>query len=279
MQSGMSAKDAEGALVGLGYSAREAAGTMEALGAAASKSVVPGLASASASMVGFERASAMAAARITGSMVPGLGMAGYQLGRVAAFLPGMGPLFQAALPIALIAFAAERIKDWNDELDKTRDKITALAVSTREEADAIEIENLKLEDQISKLENRPTVNGPAIALEEIRLKADKVAESIGKALQSVDELLKSAPGTFSALLSGGPNEEAVGKQLAVIERQYQLDVLARDATAQHNDLLEAQRTLQEAITKVMVDQGRARMPPRSSAAVSGKAKSTRTMRP
>jgi hypothetical protein len=57
---------------------------------------------ATVSMSGFERAAGYTTARLAG-MEAGLGMASYPLARMAQFLPVLGPLWEIALPIAIVA--------------------------------------------------------------------------------------------------------------------------------------------------------------------------------
>jgi len=247
MASGLTANEAAAALKNLGYSAKDAAAAAGLLATAQSEANVAVTASV-ASMSGLERASAMAGARIAGEFVPGLGMAGYQVGRVASMLPGIGTLFAIAFPVALIAFAAEKIKEFNDNLLKTQEEMTDLTIKTRDSAGAIELQNLKLEDEISTLERKPKRNALLEALEESKEEADRVGEAIATDLTKMRTLLEAGTGIFSQLFAGKANESVLADAIKPIERQYQLAVLAQDQTAERNALLEAQATIQKAIT-------------------------------
>ena len=244
-----SADQAAAALKQVGMSAAVSAQVMSLM-ATETKAAAQVLDTTTNSMGGLERAVAMAGARMTGQLIPGFGMAGYQIGKVATMLPGMGALFAAALPVALIAFAVQQIEAWRLALEKTRNEMTQLAVTARDQADAIELDNLKLGDEAATLENRPKQNLMKEALVETRIESDKLAEAIGNDLTKLETLFRAGPGMISSFLFGSPDEAKVADQLKPLDRAYQLAVLSNDAVAQHNTLLQAQSVLEKAIADV-----------------------------
>lgn len=186
IQSGLSAKEAEAALVNLGYAAKEAAAAAGTL-AVSNEAATSAMASSTASMSGLERATAMAGARIVG-MESGMGAMGYQIGRVAAYLPGLGELFAIALPIGIVVMAAEAFSKLGDEIRKQNEEAAAMVSTTSNLTSAIEMENLRLDDQIAKLELRPTENRLAEALIQAKEKADELGKSLSNDIEKSFEL-------------------------------------------------------------------------------------------
>lgn len=249
MASGLSAQEAASALRNMGVSAAEAASAVGILTVAETE-VAQASTVAATSMSGFERSAAIATGRVVG-FEAGMGLAGGALGRVAAMLPGIGTLFAYALPVALIALGYEKWKQYEEAVRKARSAIAELSITTADEATAIEVENLKLEDQIRKLEGRPTQNALKVAIMEAEEEADKLGVKIGNDLEKLSTDLKAGPGGWASFLSAfqKANEESVGKSLEPVERQYQLAVLAKDQTAQRNALLQAQTILEKAVAE------------------------------
>ena len=208
MQQGLSEKEAQAALVSLGYTTKEASAAMSMLGFAQDAASAKGVAVAT-SMTGFERAAAMAGGRVLG-MEAGLGMAGSALGRVASYLPGLGEAFVVALPIALIADAVEKIEQFRDAVEKAKREEEDLAIASYKVAEAVQLENLKLEDQISKLEKRPEKNQLKEALLEDKAAAEDLGKSLGEAIQKSNDLL--TVGVFSQFFAKASGNETAAKE-------------------------------------------------------------------
>lgn len=149
MASGLSAKEAASALQNMGASAKEAAiatGTLSAaqVELAASSEV------AAAGMSGFDKAAAMAGGRIAG-MELGLGMAGGALGRMAQYLGPIGPLFELALPIALVAMFIPKIEELMDADLKLADAVRGVAEESGKGNDEI----IKLNEAYTRITKGP----------------------------------------------------------------------------------------------------------------------------
>lgn len=139
---------------------------------------------------GMERGIGFATARMAATDV-GASQLGYTFGLLGRTIPGVTAALNAIfIPILLITFA-ELISSWVDkfknfevELRKNADAFDELAVSAQRSADGIELQNLKLEDQILKLEGRPTTNRLTISLLEAKEAADQLDESLKKILST-----------------------------------------------------------------------------------------------
>src|SRR5437773_7896330 len=102
-ESGMSAKDCEGALIGLGYSAKQAAAAMTSLQGAVSGAASP-MAAATTAVTSLDRAFATGGVRIA-AYESGLGPLGFALSRIAGASATLAPILSAAFPVfALTAF-------------------------------------------------------------------------------------------------------------------------------------------------------------------------------
>jgi hypothetical protein len=199
LRSGLNAKEAASAMTNLGVTSREAALACGLLSTAETQVAASSVAATTA-MSGFERAAAMAGGRVLG-MEAGLGMAGGALGRMAAYLPGIGQLFAVALPVSLIIMAGEKLSEFNSEIAKGSREIAEMAIASGDWSSKIEIENLKLEDQIAKFEHRPSRNLLKEAILEAEVAADGLAKSLNEASQKiVDTMTSSSFGASAANL-------------------------------------------------------------------------------
>jgi hypothetical protein len=189
--------------------------------------------------------------------------------KLAAESPAVSDALRAAIPLIALAAAGEIINElvhsyteYEDAIAKSRSELTGLDITSRDYADSLDLENLKLQDQINKLQGFPTHSRAAEALDEIKIKADAVGKASSNDLEKLTTLLESGTGAFSSILLGAADESAIADQLKPIQRAYELAVLAKDVEAQKNTLLEAQAVIQKAIgdeqaqqTKVVTDAG------------------------
>jgi hypothetical protein len=220
---------------------------------AAAKSVAASVDVESVSVTGLDRAMTVASAKITGSLVPGMGMMAGGLGRVAAQSATLAPILSAAFPAMLgVAFvemaarAVESFQKWNNLGEETVHKLDDQTLSLRAGNDELDVTNARLAIQIAKLEHKPA-DYLALALAEDRKRADDLSKALGDALQKTVQLLEAGPGLASEFFLGKGNVAEVGARLAPLEREYQLAQLANDPVAQKNILLKEQKILQDAL--------------------------------
>src|SRR5258708_2809363 len=125
-------------------------------------------------------------------------------------LPGLGAALEMAFPVIAIIAVVKAISEFSEKLEKhaeaiekAKNSMSELLVSTEDQTRALKIARLKVQDHIRALEGRPSVNGPKIAMEEAKIAADKLAESIQKDIDKEGELLKGQELTFLARLKPG----------------------------------------------------------------------------
>lgn len=204
VESGLSAKDAGEALKSLGFTAKDTAAAMASL-AGAEVEVAAATEAATVPMSGLERATAQAGGRILG-MEAGLGMAGGAIGRIAAQLPGLGTVFAIAFPLALIDFAVEKIEAFRLGIEKADREVAEFAIDSDKAAESIELENLKLEDQIQKFEHRPAQNMVREAILETKMEAESLSKSLDETIQKMASLF--TVGAIGQLFSKATGDEA-----------------------------------------------------------------------
>lgn len=116
---------------------------------------------------------------------------------VASMIASFGPLtglLTIAFPIlgvlallAAIGKAIELQEKHAAAMRKAAQDAENLTIKEEDRTAAIEAQNLKLEDSIRKLEGRPETNQLAIALLEVKTKADELATSFAKDFASMDK--------------------------------------------------------------------------------------------
>jgi hypothetical protein len=146
---GVTAEDNVKILQGLGYTAKEAAAAVAALGGSAAEMAAE-TEVATVALTGFDRAAAMAGGRILG-MEAGLGMAGGAVGRLAAYLPGLGIAFELALPIALIAAFVPEVEKLMKASQDLADAQHAVAEAAQKQNDEL----LKLDEEYTRITQGP----------------------------------------------------------------------------------------------------------------------------
>lgn len=140
----------------------------------------------------------------------GVGQLGFGLGILARSSSVLGPIFTAAFPIIgavlmveVIDNLIDKLENVNLEIIKSTVQFDDLASSQMRAADAVEIQNYKLEDQISKFEGRPTENRLAIAADEATQKVNDLNKSLEDALEKEIQLLQTGEiGIFKSVFSG-----------------------------------------------------------------------------
>lgn len=152
---------------------------------------------------------AMVSAR-AGAVMAGVGQLGFGLGMLARTLPSIGTLFVYAFPVIAVGLMAEviqtiidKIRKADDEIRKTSVAFDDLAASAQASANSLELQNLKLEDQIAKLEGRPLTNHLKEALLEAAIEADRLAGALSKDIEKSIELMEKADVSFFKSLYTG----------------------------------------------------------------------------
>jgi hypothetical protein len=182
--------------------------------------------------------------------------------RFIATLPGVGKALQAIFPIvggiALIGVFSkitEEVYKTVHALGQIRnvanEGFTAMTEGAHRNADALRVSNDRIEEQIAKLEHKPA-NNMALALDEARLRADELADSLNKDYEGFKKIVEeSQKGMFAALLNKGidkPLGNQMQDQLANIRTLAREEEKARREgnTASADDLAQKRRTAQQA---------------------------------
>jgi hypothetical protein len=113
-----------------------------------------------------------------------------EIGPVGAALELAFPVLGALALAAVVEQLADKSSKLAAELRKTSAETVDLTIKERDQTDSLEVSNLKLEDQIAKLEGRPTTNKLAEALLEVKIKSDEVASSLAAAFTKSDAALE-----------------------------------------------------------------------------------------
>jgi hypothetical protein len=120
-----------------------------------------------------------------------------------ATIPGVGAAFSAMLPlvgvaaaIGIVAKLIEKHEKLIESIRKTAIENQNIALSEDNVTRSMEVANLKLEDQIAKLEGRPTNNKLKEALIENQSELIKLANSFDTQFQKIDAAIKTGTSTL-----------------------------------------------------------------------------------
>lgn len=151
----------------------------------------------------------------------------------------IGPALDAAFaPLAVIALGVaifdltEKLKKEREELEKTKAETLNEALAVNQYAAALQTNNLKLQDQLAILQNKPPMNGVKIAMEEGRKATADLVDEFTKAIDKLDELLqKQKQGFWDRLMNGdnGSNdviEKAHEFRTTIDDLRQQMDTAA-----------------------------------------------------
>ena len=123
-----------------------------------------------------------------------------------AELPGVGAALSAAFTATAVIFLVEMIAkaiDHHEQLAKAAEKAALatenLAIKERDHTASMELANLKLDDQIAKLEHRPEQNKLKEALLEAGIAADQLAEKFAKDFEQMDDEIVKTTSFFGRL--------------------------------------------------------------------------------
>jgi hypothetical protein len=150
-----------------------------------------------------------------------------------ATLPGVGVAMSAAFPVLAVVMlgmkvfeAAEHVAHLQDKIKAASDAYTESALATMHHAEATELDNLRLQDQLRILNGDLPKNGLKAALKEARIEAEELTAQIQKAIVAEKKLLEDqSVGTWKGLLGATQTDDIVkfvvdGKAaIAELERQ------------------------------------------------------------
>lgn len=162
--------------------------------------------------------------------------------RFISTLPGVGKALQAAFPlvggIALAGVfvkiadeAAKAIQKVNQAEQQISNSFRTLNLSGQTANDMLAIANDRLENEISKLQGKPQ-NNLAIAIDEARLAADKMAESLDRDNAKIKELLSQNAVPWWAGFLGKAGTSAVSDTLNA-QNQHLADLANQANVLQH----------------------------------------------
>lgn len=143
-------------------------------------------------------------------------------------------LDEAFAPLAVISLiiaindAIEAAKKHREELEKLAKDAVQATADIHDFGESVRISNLRLEDEIRTLQKKPALNGPKIAFAEAAEQADKLRDSIQKAIEANNKLLQSqAQGTLARFFLGSGDQQKLANEIAdkYAEFQEQLNQL------------------------------------------------------
>lgn len=152
--------------------------------------------------------------------------------RFIAMIPGVGKALQVAFPvIGGIALAGVFVRI-GEEAYKAIDKVSklssaiakgfdSLTSSGKLANDQLALTNLKLQDQLDKLEHKPAKNGAAEALAEAKVKADELYISLMKDNEEVSKLLDANQVNLLGQLMGKAPSDKVKESIEGQMEQFQ----------------------------------------------------------
>jgi hypothetical protein len=168
------------------------------------------------------------------------------LNNLITTLPGVGAAMSLAFPVLGAVLLIEKIVEFTTKFKEAQEKIKAAgdayaesALGVQRHAAAIEIDNLKLSDQLRILNGGVEKNGLKIAFEEARLKAEELTSQIQKAITAEKKLLEDQSIGFWKGLSGATQTADIVDYvvkakagIAELERTKEMALVAhRDAQA------------------------------------------------
>lgn len=215
----------------------------------------------------MSRAFAYSAARLAANET-GVGQLGFAFARVGSISSTLAPILSAAFPVVaavamieVVSGLIEKYETWSKLGVETTRKMDDLSLSIGTQTDKIELQNVKLQNQISILEGLPTDK-----LAEEALAAQIAFQELGKAvaddLEKINRILLAGHGAWSELFADKANLNAVEKLLEPIQRQYELAVLGNNKEAAQKALLQEEIILQQQLAEEEKKRVAFRMGPR-----------------
>jgi len=162
---------------------------------------------------------------------------------VAGFAEGAGAKLNVYLQVALLVVQAakaiyEAHKRMREEAFNTQHQMDQLALSFDSQAHSIEIANLRLDDQISKLRGGVSHNKMKEAILEAKDAADKLISSLQKAIEEENKIIedKVVGGLWEEIFGGG----ALTDQFKEVTNQmYEWSTAQDQLASAQNKLLDA----------------------------------------
>ena len=125
------------------------------------------------------------------------------LQRLIVAIPGVGAAFSAMLPLAGIGMAGvilakliQKHEDLAIAMRKAADEAENFSIKEMDTTKSMQLANLKLDDQIAKLEGRPTVNKLKEAFLESSIAVDKLEESLSAQFEKMNTAIEKTTGFF-----------------------------------------------------------------------------------
>lgn len=118
-------------------------------------------------------------------------------------LDGVGAAMEMAFPIigivaivGIIGKLIEKHEEYVAALRKSADEAESLSIKEMDTSKSMELANLKLDDQIAKLEGRPTVNRLKEALLESAIAVDKLEEAFAAQFEKINAEIEKTGGVW-----------------------------------------------------------------------------------
>lgn len=142
------------------------------------------------------------------AMLLGFSQLGFELGVLGRAVTALAPYFASAFVVAAPVLVAEAISGLIEKYEKLIEEVRKGELAFDEQANSAirltetyELQNVKLDDQIAKLEGRPETNKLASAVLEVALETDELNKKLETALEKTEELLKAQEiGVFKGVL-------------------------------------------------------------------------------
>jgi hypothetical protein len=196
------------------------------------------------------------------------------LNTLLAEIPGVGAAFAMMLPIAgvvvgieVVGKLIERQRALAEAISKAGAEATAAAVKQSDQTKQLDLTNLKLDDQIAKLEHKPAHNYMKEAILETSIAVDDLAAKYSSDFQAMNKAIEGQLGPWERLkrgvvdaFSGVGQGKGYGTTTnALFEVQNQLDAVeaARRKLAETPAGSEAEKTAQQGLISALNAQKKA----------------------
>jgi Lambda phage tail tape-measure protein (Tape_meas_lam_C) len=182
-----------------------------------------------------------------------------------AELPGVSAALSAAFPVAAIIAAGVAIFEFTEKIlkqkeaqEKANREIEEQSDSLKTHAMQMELDTMRIEDQIAVIEGRPTRNKVKEALHEARIEAIGLADALDKTAEKVlSTLEKASVGNFATLATGGATDKKVDEASAKIKKIVEDTQKWKDAIASNNGALadSLKKTIEDEVAALNTLQG------------------------
>jgi lambda family phage tail tape measure protein len=143
----------------------------------------------------------------------------------ASQIPGLMQVASFVMPAAAIGAigigifeATEKLKKYREEMEKVKQETLDTVIAFQKHGEALQISNLRLQDQISVLQKRLPQNAVVIAAIEGKHAVDELIASFQKAIDKESELLqKQTQGIWSRLMNGDTGQNSIIEKAQVFK--------------------------------------------------------------